>query len=479
MGHDVIIIGGGLGGLECGYILSREGKSVLVLEKGARPGGCLQSYNRRGVTFNTGFHYVGGIGEGQSLHDAFAYLGLTKLPWHAMDEVFDKVTIDGRTFPIAQGFETFSSSLGEFFPGERDNIRGYARDMRHSMGGGYDNFEINAWQYLTGRFRDPLLIDVLSGNALTMELRKATLPLFTFMHVSGGYIESSWRLRGRSSKITDTLEEGIRAHGGSVVCNAGVEELMEADGRLTAARCSNGETYFGETFISDLHPSLTCSLIKESKAMRKIYRRRMASLENTFGMFTASLLVKPRALRYFNHNEYVYRRPGVWTFSENNDPVSGVMISCNVPEDGGDYARQVDLLTPMTWPRCAEWTDTTAHKRPATYTQMKARVAEECIALAETRITGLRDMIDECYTSTPLTYRDYTSTPCGSAYGVRKDCGDALMTMLSPRTPIPNLLLTGQSVILHGVHGVTMTSLHTCGELIGKEYLWGKIAAAV
>jgi all-trans-retinol 13,14-reductase len=44
--------------------------------------------------------------------------------------------------------------------------------------------------------------------------------------------------------------------------------------------------------------------------------------------------------------------------------------------------------------------------------------------------------------------------------------------MLSPRTPIPNLLLTGQSLMLHGVQGVTMTAFHTCAEVVGKEAIW-------
>lgn len=33
MKYDVIIIGSGLGGLACAHILSKAGKSVLVLEK--------------------------------------------------------------------------------------------------------------------------------------------------------------------------------------------------------------------------------------------------------------------------------------------------------------------------------------------------------------------------------------------------------------------------------------------------------------
>ena len=108
MKYDVIVIGGGLGGLECAHILSRSGKSVLVLEKGAQPGGCIQSYRRGGMSFDTGFHYVGGLGEGQSLHAAFKLLGLLRLPWKQLDRVFDQVTVGNRTFSFCGPWKNIS-----------------------------------------------------------------------------------------------------------------------------------------------------------------------------------------------------------------------------------------------------------------------------------------------------------------------------------------------------------------------------------
>ena len=42
--------------------------------------------------------------------------------------------------------------------------------------------ETSAWQYLNETFRNPLLVDVLSGTSLKMELRRDSLPLFTFLH---------------------------------------------------------------------------------------------------------------------------------------------------------------------------------------------------------------------------------------------------------------------------------------------------------
>ena len=40
--------------------------------------------------------------------------------------------------------------------------------------------------------------------------------------------------------------------------------------------------------------------------------------------------------------------------------------------------------------------------------------------------------------------------------------------MLSVQTPLPNLLLTGQNVMLHGLEGVAMTALETTKQIIAR-----------
>ena len=486
MKYDAVIIGSGLGGLECAHILSKAGMSVLLLERGTQAGGCLQSYRRLGLAFDTGFHYVGGLDEGQSLHSAFRHLGLLRLPWQRLDNHFDRVTIGNQTFNFAQRYDAFVETLTAAFPAERDALNKYADMLKQCGEQQFDAlnpqtgessllsrlFETSAYQYLTETFHDPLLINVLCGTSLKMELRKESLPLFTFAHGNGSFIESSWRLKGDGSLIVNSLTDGIRMHGGEIICNTEVRELVEKDGKLVHAVCSNGEIYEGTIFISNIHPAVTCNLVKQSSRMKKVYRSRITHLENTFGMFTVSLRIKPQTLRYFNWNQYIYKEPDVWTFHLKNNPVSGVLVSCRIPEDGSKYVQQVDLLTPMNWSECEQWSHTEVGRRGEDYKAMKKRVADECITLAERFIPGLRDRITGCYTSTPLTYRNYTLTPEGSAYGLRKDFRNPIITLLSPRTPIPNLLLTGQNLMLHGLHGVTMTALFTCAEVLGKEPIW-------
>ncbi len=59
-----------------------------------------------------------------------------------------------------------------------------------------------------------------------------------------------------------------------------------------------------------------------------------------------------------------------------------------------------------------------------------------------------------------------------------KNYANPLPTMFSVRTKIPNLLLAGQSLFVHGAIGVTVTSTLACAEILGAEYLARKIGNA-
>lgn len=484
--YDIIIVGSGLGGLQCGYILGKRGYKVLILERQAQPGGCMQSYRRHGELLDTGMHYVGGLGEGNCLHSTFKYMGLMDLPWQLLDpEGFDRVTIGDRTFSYAQGHEAFVETLSREFPSQRKALEDYAKTMKEVGDHLFDAimprdevdffttslFASSTYDYLHETFSDDLLINVLCGSSLKMELAKETLPLYNFAQANNSFVQGSYRLKGDGNLIVNHLIDAIRGFGGEVICNSGVEELIEKDGKLVAARCSNGEVYEGDIFISNAHPAVTCDLVKESTKLKKVYRNRIARLENTYGMYTVSLVLKPGQLKYFNWNQYIYKQANVWDYYKGEGPVSGILISCRVPEQGDD-ARILDILTPLPWDKIQQWENTTIGHRGEDYKAMKERLADECTLLAERFISGLRNMVEARYSSTPLTYRDYTLTPNGSAYGVRKDYHNPMMTLLSAKTPIPNLLLTGQSLTLHGLLGVTMTSLFTVAEIIGKEEAW-------
>ena len=461
--NDVLIIGSGLGGLECGTLLAQKGLKVLVLEASSQPGGCMQSFRRGGLLYDTGLHYVGGLAPGQALHDAFAQLGLLELPWQRMDEDFDHVVIAGRRFAFRQGYEAFANALAADFPHQRDALHSFVRRLQHITPADMD---VSAYEYLKGTFADELLLNVVSAAAMKTELRRESLPLFNFAHTLSSYIESSWRLKGDGNLLVKKLTDRIEAAGGKVLTDSRVVALSERNGRVAQATCADGRTFEAEHFISDIHPARLCQLLDGCPSVRKAFRRRMTAAENTCGMFTAQLCIRRGALRYFGHNAFIYDKPNVWTMTEANSPVKGVMLSARIPADGSDSLRQLDLLTPMPWHECEAWVGTKVGRRGDEYKRFCREKASQCIALAEQYIPGLAGMVERCYTSSPLTYRDYLGSPEGGAFGMRKDFRTSMLSFHPVGTPLSNLLLTGQSVVLPGIEGVTMTAFETCSKIL-------------
>lgn len=484
-----VVIGSGLGGLECAYILAKHGMRVIVLEKEVQPGGALQTFRRRDSlgrthTFDTGFHYAGGLDEGQPLHTLFRYFGLTMLPWTRLDpECAEEVVFAGRDgvvrYPMASGYDRFAERMSEFFPSRKDALHRYTaflKDVNDNIfrvfspdAGMNGLFSVPAYEYLSETFSDPLLVKALSGSSLNMELSRESLPLYVFAQIHSSVISSSWRLGPSGtengpeggSMIVSSLADSVRKMGGVILTRAeAVRILTDGMDKVTGVEVRRPGGVTGvipaDIVISDVHPSLTVSLVDDCRAMRRIYRNRMSGLGNTLGMFTANIALKPGAMPYLNRNLFVHR-DDVDLWNPAGREGRSVMVHFASPAADGS-ATTVDLLSPMA--PCS---------RGQGYEERKNRIASECISLASEALPGLEYAVSDIWASTPSTWESYTGTPGGSAYGAAKDCRNPMATVLSPRTPLRNLYMTGQSLNLHGLLGVSMTSVMACGAVIGME----------
>lgn len=477
MNKHVVVIGAGLGGLETAYILAKNGMDVTVLEQDSHIGGCLQSFRRGKTFFDTGFHYVGGLREGESLHPLFRYFNLLDLPWQALDEdCFDEVVIGDRSYAFAVGHEHFAETLSAAFPHEKEGLRTFTQVLKGVGEHIFDAFlpreEADfyssslfarpAYDFLQETIHDPTLRQVLSGTSLKMELRRDSLPLYIFAQINNSFIQSAWRLRGGGQQIADRLAAQITTMGGMVRTNAAVSAIEVENGSVRGVRLHDGQVLPADIVIADIHPQEVLRLTEESQSLRKVYRHRIQALDDTIGMLTANIRLRPGILPYENKNIYVHRSDAdLWNLS--TEQVNSVMVSSYPDQDA------IDLLTPMRWSEVERWADKPAGRRGEDYVAYKNEKVEQCLQLVEKRLPALRGAIDHVYTSSPLTYQRYTRTHEGSAYGIRKDWHSPITTVLTPKTPIENLLLTGQNLNLHGLLGVSMTSVFTAAEVLGMD----------
>jgi all-trans-retinol 13,14-reductase len=500
-GEKVVILGSGIGGLICGAILAKEGYKVIVLEKNKQIGGCLQIFVRDRHIFNASVHYIGGVEKGQNLYKILKYLGIIDhLELEKLDEnATEKIVFhtDGKEYNIAQGYPAFIKNLLEKFPEEATAINTYVNSIQSISNKfsifnneNFDYFdkseylEINTKAYIESLTSNTRLQNVLAGNNLVYAGVSDKTPLFIHALVVNSYIESAWVFKNGSGQIAKHLARVIFENGGFVKKNSHVTRIVEQDGIVQFVETDKGEVFKGDVFISNIHPANTINIL-DSVTLRKAYKSRIKSLKNSVSIFTLNIIFKPETVHYQKSNYYCYLTDNVWDnmeYSEENWPLSYALFY-GKSQKNPLFAESATVMVYMKYDEVAKWEHSynvvnSPEDRGEDYEVFKTQKAEIVLDIIEQKFPDFRSSIQKYYTSTPLTYRDYMGTEDGSIYGVIKDCKAPIQNMISSKTKIKNLLLVGQNITVHGVHGVAMSSILSCGSLIGLPYLLNKIENA-
>jgi all-trans-retinol 13,14-reductase len=500
MQTDILILGSGLGGLVCGAILSKQGYSVCIVEKNKQIGGNLQTYVRDKVIFDSGVHYIGGLGEGQNLYQVFKYLGIIdKLKLERMDiKAFDKILFDGDSneYPMAQGYENFIRQLLRYFPNEEKGLRSYCEAVKDicskfpmynlraakEYNEKAEVLEINARNFIASITSNKKLQDVLAGSNFLYAGIADKTPFYVHALIINSYILSAWKCEGGGSQIGKYLAKTIRENGGEIKRNSTIKSIVEQDGKISHVVLENGDTISAKHFISNIHPAQTFAML-DSKLVRNAYRKKINESENSVGSFTLNIVLKPNLFPYLQQNYYVHKGgESVWhsaDYTAENWPLS-YCFYVSASSKNKAYAEAVSILTYMRYDEVKEWENTfntvaQNEWRGESYEAFKKAKAEKLLAEVYKKFPALQDAIANYYVSTPLTFRDYIGSNDGSMYGIAKDYKDPLMSFMPSRTKIPNLYLTGQNLAMHGILGVTITALATCANFTDIEQLLHKI----
>lgn len=489
------MIGSGLGGLVSALILAKEGLKVCVLEKNNQYGGNLQTFSREKLIFDTGVHYLSGLSKGQNLHQFFSYLGIMDdLKLHKMDEdSYDKISFGDENieYPHAQGYENFVEQLAAHFPNERQNLESYCEEIQYVcaqfpryqvVGKESYNEEIlhlNTKRFIESVTQDKKLQAVLLGSNFLYGGDSENIPFYVHALTVNSYIQSAYKCVKGGSQITKLLIKKLREHGAEVHKHSEVSEfIFNETGVLSSVKTKEGKEYTAKKFISNIEIRSFIKLIGEEK-LRKSFLNRVLSWEPVSSCFSVYLILKPQSFPNFNYNIYHYSSEEmIWNafrYRKESWPET-YMLSSTPSKHHPDYAESLTAISYMDFEEVKAWEETVNtvaddHERGLKYEQFKLEKAEKMITALERKIPNLRHFIKSIYTSSPLSYRDYIGSFEGNMYGYMKNSDNPLKTMVSPRTKIDNLFLTGQSVNMHGILGVTIGAFNTCAEILGKELI--------
>lgn len=492
----IVIIGSGLGGLSCGVILAKNGYHVTVLEQSNQVGGCLQCFSRHGAKFETGMHFIGSAAKGQTLDRLMKYLEIDKeVSLSPLDAAgYDVVALDGKLYKFANGREAFIRQMSEYFPHQHDNLVRYYdlvekianASSLHSLKNAETDTAINIEYQLRSIndvlaevITDPLLAKVLVGNLPLYAAEKDKTPFSTHAFIMDFYNKSAFRFQGGSDMVATSLVHTLERYGGEVFTRKKVTKIVCDTTHAVAVEVNGQEQIACDYVISDAHPMRTLELL-DAKLIRPAFRNRINHIPQTVGAFSVYLHFKKDKVPYQNYNYYGYQGDTPWNcekYTEDTWP-KGFLYMHFCQEPHPQFASTGVILSYMHMEDVERWKDTTIGKRGQDYEEFKTRKAERLLEVLEQHFPGIRNHISEYYTSTPLTYLDYTGTESGSMYGNAKDIRLGAACRVPQRTKVPNVYQTGQNINSHGMLGVLVGTIVTCSEFLTAKTIYEQIKEA-
>lgn len=488
--YDSMVVGSGVSGLAATLLLALNGHRVLLLEKGPRIGGSLCRFSRRGLSFDTGFHFAGGLAHGGLLNRMLSVLGIADAVEprfldgrRAHRFVFEA---EGRTLDLPEGVQGWRRTLKEEFPGDAAAVDRYfdlveqvraqtpGMDLQR-LGETPPRSElefVSLKAVLDGLTSNPLLKGVFCALGMCYGVKPSEISFASHSRVCFDLYASTARLRNGGDSLIRAFEQAFRSLDVTVACGTWITECQDvADDRVGCFALNTGETVSAGSTVLTIHPRHVLELLPRQH-VSKAFVERVEAFEPSAGFFALyGELERSGTAGPDLESSIVSLYPSA-DFDRMLDPAyagdRGVVICAHRDTVQGVSREAITAFEPSFFEEVAPWKDSVTGYRPEGYRAYKAARVAALVGHLSRYDRDFGERFRVLDSASMLTFRDYLHSPDGAAYGIKQRIGQY---NLIGKLPLRNLFAAGQSSLLPGVAGAMMSSFVVVRQVLGKEPL--------
>ncbi|MFN5855365.1 MAG: carotenoid isomerase [Pseudanabaenaceae cyanobacterium] len=492
---DVIVIGGGMGGLVTATQLAAKGAKVLVLEKYLIPGGSAGYFEREGYRFDVGASMIFGFGERGTTNLLTRALAAVDMK---LETIPDPVQIhyhlpNQLDIEVHRDYEQFLGELTARFPHEKKGIRQFYDTCWAVFNclNAIELLSLEEWRYLMRVFfQNPGaclgLVQYLPQNAGDVarryirdpELLKfidmecycwSVVPADATPMINAGMVFSDRHYgginypKGGVGQIAQALVTGLERFGGEIRYGARVTQIVPKTKSPTghiAVKLANGETLSARRVVTNATRWDTFGQLLQEEGLPQSEKAWQGRYRQSPSFLSLHLGVAADAIPADSACHHILLED--WAKMEQEQGTIFVSIPTLLdPSLAPEGYHIVHTFTP-SW--MSYWEDLS----PQDYAIKKEAAANQLIDRLSVIFPKLNEALDYQEVGTPRTHRRFLGRNNGTYGPIPQGKPWGLLGMPFNRTAIPDLFCVGDSTFPgQGLNAVAFSGF-ACAHLVAS-----------
>ncbi|MEP6818481.1 MAG: NAD(P)/FAD-dependent oxidoreductase [bacterium] len=496
MAHEVVVVGGGIGGLTVAALLAQRGVDVCLLEREPRVGGCAASFDKFGYSFEQGYGLFTGWKLGE-IHDrVFSELPVDPPEVRLLEPSYVVRLPDQSEIALAGDQEKFEENLRRSFPECAEQAVGFYRKLE-SLGKALRRAFERAPDLLSAskpRRAYSLLSEgrvgaeiLKAGHHSTLEYLETVSPRFRRFvdvqlqtlaqassaevpHLLAAFMLSGPRsgmfaMRGGASALGNKLAESIKQSGGRIRLDTPVLRLSyDSTGAAVGVDLLSGETVtFSKAVVSNLTVWDTYGKLVGLNRTPTEIRKQLNGLRG-WGAYLMYLALDESAAGTLTSDHVLALTD--WQKDEPYEPQANQLMFGAAPGWDARGPAGKRAVTVQAFTDVDDWF--TFHNDETELEEKDQQMLERCWQQLHSAMPELGSSVEVIETATPRSFYDQTRRKLGKVGGIVPSPGEFWLDGPSYQTVLPNVFIISDTTYPGGIEGLTRSALVLANKLASQ-----------